>query len=252
MAQLSSIIEFLDGLLKPDLYSENAYNGIQVGGWKKSIKKVAYAVDAGLSVIEEAVDNEADLLIVHHGLLWGEEQPLTDAYLKKIELLVKNQCSLFAAHLPLDGNLTVGNGAELARFLNLKQIEPFCEYAGATVGVKAKCDPQTIQQIADKLSKIDGAVTPLILPFGVDQIKTVAVVTGSGGFAIKVCAKEGIDLLISGEPKQELYHLTKELKCNAIFAGHYGTETFGVKALARKLEENFKLDTLYINQPTGI
>ncbi len=254
MIQLPSLLSYLDSLLQPKLYQDVALNGLQVESGTETIRTVAFAVDCGKSIVEAAVKKEADMLIVHHGLFWGTEQAITGPLAQKISLLLSNGCSLFASHLPLDGNAEVGNGFELARHIGLENIEGFCEYLGQTVGALGSLPkPLSRSEIVGKLKEIEGALeSPLLLPFGKEEVKSIGVVTGSGAFAIPLCKEMGIDLLISGEPKQEAYHLAKELEVNALFAGHYATETFGVRALSRRIEQDFDVSTVFIEEPTGI
>ena len=253
MAQLTSIIGYVDNLLQPKLFNDSALNGLQVDAGEGTIRIVAYAVDAGLSVIERAIAEEAQLLIVHHGLFWGKVHPISGAFGEKIKILLKQRCSLYASHLPLDASLEVGNGVELARFFGLKQIEGFCEYNGKMVGAKGILEkPVELEYFTERAAGMVGLAGPLVLPFGNREIRRVGIVTGSGAFAITPCQQEGLDLLISGEPKQEVYHQARELHMNALFLGHYATEIFGVRALAQRLEENFDVRTFFINEPTGI
>lgn len=253
MAQLISVVSYLDSLLTPGAYKDAAHNGLQVDGGQSDVRTIAYAVDSGLSVLEAAAKAEANLLIVHHGLLWGGEQPVTGIYGKKIETLIRHRCSLYASHLPLDAHREVGNGFELARFLRLENLESFCEYKGQQIGARGTCGRgRDLEYFVDLAKTIPGATEPLILPFGKKEIQKVGIVTGSGSFGILAAHADGLDLLISGEAKQEAYHLAKELKVNAIFAGHYATETYGVAALARRLQKDFDVKTIFIDEPTGI
>jgi len=253
MTQLTSVVKYFDSLLTPREYTDYAYNGLQVESTCSNITCVAFAVDSGLSVIEEAVSKEADLLVVHHGILWGEPIPITGTFGAKVNSLLHNKCSLYASHLPLDGHREVGNGFEFARYLELEAVEGFCEYKGTTIGARGKCGKsKNLEHFVEKCSEIDGAISPVILPFGVDTIQSVGIVTGSGTSALSICPQEGIDLLISGEAKQEAYHLAKELRVNALFVGHYASETFGVKSLQKRIEKDFEMGTVFIHEPTGI
>jgi len=252
MSQLNSIITYVNSVLANNLYADSSLNGIQVGGWDGPVKTIAYAVDAGLSVIEKATEQGATLLFVHHGLFWGAPLAITGAHREKIELLIKHKCTLYASHLPLDGNTEVGNAFELGRYLGLSDLSPYLEYKGSTVGARASNTGLSLTELSNRLAKLPGAKEPLVLPFGKSQINSIALVTGSGAFAISSAAQDGIDLLITGEPKQEAYHLAKESKMNVIFAGHYATETLGVAALARKVAERFDVKVLFIDEPTGI
>jgi len=250
---LSLLTNYIDQLLKIEEYQDASLNGLQVDSGNQDIDRVAIAVDSGLSIIEQSIAKKANLLIVHHGLFWGQQERLLGAFSKKLELLYKHGCSLYAAHLPLDGNPEVGNGFELGRYLGLRDLKSFFEYSGQPIGARGTLKELVdVNNFSEKMSVLDGAISPLILPFGKEKIKEVGIVTGSGSAAIPAAAAAGIDLLISGEAKHNAYHDAKELGINVAFYGHYATETFGVKALARKLTEEFELSTIFIHEGTGI
>lgn len=255
MGQLHSVVQFLDSLLEPKRYRDQSINGLQIESKNREIQKVVVAVDAGLSVIQEAVKQQADLLIVHHGLFWGSMQPLTGALGQKVRLLMEHGCSLYASHLPLDGNMEVGNGVEIARFLGLEKITPFCEYEGRTVGAAGSAPKElNCSSISEFFASIPGASLPFYqLAFGdSERIARIAIVTGSGAFALPVAAAEGYDFFISGEPKQEVYHMAEELRMNALFIGHYASETFGVRAVGERIKKTLELEVSFVDIPTGI
>jgi putative NIF3 family GTP cyclohydrolase 1 type 2 len=162
--------------------------------------------------------------------------------------------SLYAAHLPLDGHQELGNAAQLANILNLKDTAPCFPHKGMPIGtVGSLPTPTTAQAIAAQLSTFEGALQPpLILPFGPTQIKRVGIATGAATSVIPECAQLGIDLLITGESKQEAYHSAKEHNVSVICMGHYASETFGVRALERVLQRDFRVKTVWISEPTGI
>ncbi len=252
MAQLHTVTRYLDSLLPPDLFEDRSLNGLQVDAGGSDVKRVALAVDAGESVILRAIDATADLLIVHHGLFWGAPAPLSGPLGAKIRSLVQKRCSLYASHLPLDAHLEVGNNAELGRAIGLAKIEAAFEHRGQKIGITGQCTPHPLGFFTEKMSKVPGAITPLALPFGKDRCASVGVITGAGAFALEEAAKLGLDLFITGEPRQEAFHLAKEFKINVIFAGHYATETFGVLALGRRIEKDLDIKTVFIDEPTGI
>lgn len=252
---LSELVQFLDSELQTARFSDIALNGLQVESPRSEVTQVAFAVDSGLSVIEAAVASDADLLIVHHGLFWDTVEPLVGPLAKKAALCLKNGLSLYASHLPLDGHPVLGNAAQIATsVLEAHEVAADFEHHGSPVGVVATLkNPMPLEQIAHRLGSCDGVTAPpLLLPFGKKSISTVGIVTGSGSAMIPSVARRGIDLLISGEPKQAAYHLARELECSVIFMGHYASETFGVRALQRVLETRFGVKTYWISQPTGI
>jgi dinuclear metal center YbgI/SA1388 family protein len=256
---LSSITTFLDELLPPLAYLDSSQNGLQLDAGRGDVTHIAFAVDAGESVIAEAVSRGADLLVVHHGLLWSTAPAaITGPLGRKVKLLIEGGCSLYGSHLPLDGHQEVGNGAQLAQMLGLHDVKPFCFYKGGPVGCWGRCTrTMTFESASSILQALSGASPHLILPFGKSSFSTVAIVTGSGSFALEECARADIDLFISGEPKHEAYHLAKELRQSALFAGHYATETVGVLALKQRLEQksiekSWNLRTSFIDEPSGI
>ena len=253
MAQLFSIVQRLTQLLDPASFHDSAYNGLQVDSGHEDISLAAFAVDAGMSVIEEALDLNAHLLIVHHGIIWGGQMPINGTFGRKVRALIQGGCSLYASHLPLDANPEVGNNFELARFFELCDYEPFCEHEGRAIGVKALCpEPAPLEFFSARAAELTGATQPLVLPFGAQLIEKVGILSGGGAFALQSAIDEGLDLLITGEPRQESYHLASEAGINVIFAGHYATETTGVLALKMTLEKDFGIGTVFINKATGI
>lgn len=254
MLNLFKLNNFINNLLETPSYPDQSQNGLQVESANIEIKKIALAVDSGLSVIKEATEKNADLLIVHHGILWGDSPAITGAFAKKIDLLLDSGCSLIAQHLPLDGNPEVGNNYELARLFSLQNISGFWEHGkGKFIGAKGELSkPVDIDYFLEKAQSLDGFGYNLKLEFGKQKIKTCAIVSGGGSGRAELAHKENIDLFIAGEPKQASFHNARDLEQSMLFLGHYATETVGVKALGRRIEKEFELETFFIDQPTGI
>jgi dinuclear metal center YbgI/SA1388 family protein len=253
MATISALTAHLDTLLNNAAFQDSSRNGVQVDGGDRETTRVAVAVDAGLAVIERAIAAGAHLLIVHHGILWGVEQPISGPFGRKVSALIRAGVTLYASHLPLDAHPEVGNNAELARAIELTDLAPYMPYKGACIGVRGRCEsPRPLDWFVARAGTLSGARSSLTLPFGPPTIRTVGVVTGSGSLALEESARLGLDLLVTGEPKQSAYHEAKELGINVLFAGHYATETFGVRALGERLRGAFGIEPLFIDEPTGI
>lgn len=251
---LSEIVTFLDTELQLSAYSDVALNGLQIESGQAEISKIAFAVDAGLSVIEQAVSEGAQLLVVHHGVFWGKVEPVRGAWARKLQACLTRGLSLYAAHLPLDGHPQHGNAAQVASLLGATAITPAFPLKGAPIGVTARLEkPTLVDHLCETLGRCEGALTPpLTLPFGKREISTIGVATGSATSLIPEAAALGLDLFITGEPKQEAYHTAKELGCSVVCMGHYASETFGVRALERVLASRFRVQTAWISEPTGI
>ena len=245
------LFSYLDDYLNlssvPD-YRE-AYNGVQVEGGAE-INRVAVAVDACLSTIEQAAEMRADLLFVHHGLFWGAKAPLTGAYFRRISLLIKNNLALYSCHLPLDVHREVGNNHVLARKLNLQPTGTFSEFERTPIGIFAdtKLNRDEFTERVRSVLKVE----PKVLATGGEEVRRVGILTGGGGSAIVAAAKVGIDTFLTGEGNHHSYFDAEELGINVIYAGHYATETVGVQALGRHLEERFGLETTFIDHPTHL
>jgi dinuclear metal center YbgI/SA1388 family protein len=253
MVDLSELVERLDTVLETSAYRDASLNGLQVEASTHEVRRVAFAVDAGLSVIEQAALAGAQLLVVHHGLFWGEPERLVGPLARRVEALLGNGISLYASHLPLDGHLQLGHAATIAHGVGLIDVEGFALYKGKTIGARGIFrTPRRLANVLDDVAAYLGSSAPFTLSFGKETITSVAVATGSGSFAIPECARLGIDLLISGEPKHEAYHLCKELRCNAAFFGHYRTERAGLVALMDLVGRSFGTETIFLEEDSGI
>jgi len=247
---LAEVAGFLDDYLAvPDFPDyPNALNGVQVES-SGPIRRVAAAVDASRAVIDAAKD-WADLLIVHHGLFWAGLQPLTGPHFGRVKALVETNTALYSAHLPLDAHAEVGNSALLARKLGVASLVPFGDYHGTAVGWKGVVDA-TLDGLAGRLERAAGGRVQ-ILPGGPEHVRTAAVVTGAGASALPEAAAAGLDLLVTGEAQHHHAIEAAELGVSVVLGGHYATETWGVKALARLLEQRFGIEGRFVDSPTGL
>jgi dinuclear metal center YbgI/SA1388 family protein len=248
--KLNTIVKFLNQELHIYKIADVSRNGLQVKG-KKEIKKVGFAVDSCLSTFEKAKKSEVDLLIVHHGNKWWPQKHKEAAKLRE-NFLLKNKISLYAAHLPLDAHEKYGNNILLCKVLNLNRIVPFGRYGLSKIGysglLKKNSSATEIGNFLDKKIKTKCQ----IFHFGKKNIKSVGIVSGSGGSSIEEAVKEKLDCLITGEIKLSDYHRANDFGLNLIVAGHYATETVGVKALQKLIREKFKLKTEFIDNPVPI
>jgi len=249
--KLYEIVEFLDDLLKVEEWQDKSNNGLQVEG-KEEVKKVAFAVDACMEVFEKAKEIGADMIVVHHGLIWGGIDYVKGLIKRRLEFLLKNGISLYAVHLPLDAHPSVGNNAQILKAMGLEPIESFGVYQGKEIGYIGVYDES--KPLDDVLDLIREKVnqTLVVLDFGSEDVKRVGVVSGRGGFALVEAVERNVDLFITGEQDHSIYHLAKECGVNVVFAGHYATETFGVKALMRVVGGEFDIDVEFIDIPTGL
>ncbi len=248
---LSDLVSYLDGYLKIDEVPDypDAMNGLQVEG-APDVRRIAVAVDACLATIAGAALWGADLLIVHHGLFWGPRVPMTGMAYRRFSALVRHRIGVYSAHLPLDIHPEVGNNIQLANALDIPVDGTFGKYESIEVGVHGAIDIDR-DEILERLRSVLG-VEPRVLPHGLWQASRVGIVTGGGGSLIAEAADADIDTLITGEGPHYTAIEAEEYGMNVIHAGHYATETVGVKALAMHLAEQFGVETEFIDHPTGL
>ncbi|MDA3941533.1 MAG: Nif3-like dinuclear metal center hexameric protein [Spirochaetia bacterium] len=231
---------------------DSSMNGFQVDQGKNEVHKVAFAVDASLETFKMAKDWNADVIFVHHGLFWGHPIAVTNNHYDRLSFLIKNNLSLYAAHLPLDMNPLIGNNYGIAKKLDLQNIQPFGSYKGVKIGASGTLiQAKTIDEILDIL-ETNRKEALGVLPFGNKKISTVAVVSGGATREITQAMEQKMDLYITGDLSHETYHTCLEGGINMISAGHYFTETFGPKLLSEKLKRDKTVDTVFIDVPTGL
>ena len=253
---LTEFTSRLDETLETDAYADvdPSANGLQVGPSEETVERVAFAVDAVVETIDDAVAWDADALVTHHGLSWGGIERVTGRAFERIAPLVRNDVALYVSHLPLDGHPELGNAAGVADVLGLTESEPFFEAGPVTIGLRGRAaepyDPDRLGEVlAAALDTGPGDVR--VLDFGPDRIENVGIVTGAGADYLDEAVAAGLDALVTGEGKGQTYHEAKEAGLTVVLAGHYATETFGVRAL-QKLVDGWGLETTYLDHPTGL
>lgn len=256
-ASLASIAHHLDTLLRtadiPD--HAGALNGVQVEH-SGPVVRCAVAVDASLRTIEGAIAAGANLLVVHHGLFWSGVQPLRGRFYERIRLLLAHDVALYSSHLPLDLHPTHGNNPLLARALGLTPVAGFAPFQGVDVGVMGDEDIDTIV-LADRLRPIAEQQGGHLIALGVEsgrRTRRWAICTGAGASSdtLREAASKGVDTLIVGEGPHHTGVDAHELGIAVLYAGHYATETFGVRALGADLERTFGLPWTFVAAPTGL
>ncbi len=248
---LEEIIKYFNSMLPlevPDI----SMNGLQVGRSDTPVRRVAFAVDACMASFTRAVELGADLLCVHHGLFWGKPIPLTGAHYRRVKYLLDHDLALYAAHLPLDMQMEVGNNAGLADALNLKTRESFGDYHGIKIGLKGELpEALDIDGVLRQLGlSRDGALG--ILDFGSDRIRTVGIISGGADKEVEQALDENLDLYLTGELSHQVYHTCLEGKIHLIAGGHYYTETYGVRNLMKRLQRDHEVETVFVDVPTGL
>ena len=254
---LAIIADHLNALLRtsevPD-YS-GALNGIQVDHIGP-VHRVAVAVDASLQTIESAITAGANLLVVHHGLFWSGAQPLRGRVYQRFQRLLANDVAVFSSHLPLDLHPTMGNNALLARALGLNPSSGFARYQTISVGVRGTTDLPTsvLVERANAIAHAEGGALVCVGVTPGRRTKQWAICTGAGasGETLLEAAATGIDTMIVGEGAHHTGVDALELGIAVLYAGHYATETLGVRAIGMELKREFTLPWSFLPAPTGL
>jgi dinuclear metal center YbgI/SA1388 family protein len=246
------LVDYLDDFLRIAEIQDYGPQGLQVESDNQAIKRIALAVDTAPPIIEQAAAWGADLLLVHHGIFWGQSERIAGPLGARVRLLLRHNINLYAAHLALDAHPEVGNNVELARLLGVTPEDWWCVARGMPIGVIGLVAPgTTLEELVGRIVQLVGT-DPVVLPHGPEQPQRVAIVSGSAAGHAGEAAAAGADTLITGETSHVHFWAGSDHAMNVIFAGHYATETVGVQALGRHLAERFDVEVKFLDFPTGM
>jgi dinuclear metal center YbgI/SA1388 family protein len=250
-ASLQDLTRYCDRILRTKEIKDydGAVNGLQVEN-RGRVSRIMAAVDASAATVDIAIESEADLLIVHHGLFWGPSHPWTGNRYRLLRRLIENNLAVYSSHLPLDLHPELGNNRLLANALGFTRLAPFFLKNGEPLGFQTTARVSR-DDLNARLEKATGnRVT--VLPGGPSVCRRIGIVTGGAGSELLKAAAEGVDTFITGEGPHWTYATAEDAGINVLYGGHYATETFGVKALAQHLAKRFRLNWGFIDYPTGL
>ena len=243
---LKELTRWCDTTLQVSKFKDYAPNGLQVEG-SPTISKIVTGVTASLSLIEAAISENADAILVHHGYFWkGEDPCLTGMKGRRIRRLLHKNISLIAYHLPLDAHPQLGNNiafAELMGFTTLGGLNPDEKYPIGNIG---ECEPTTVSAMAELLRKTLGR-RPRYLAGGPETIRKVGWCTGGAQDFIHQAAKMGCDAYFSGEVSERTFHDAAELGIHYFECGHHATERGGIMRLGQAVAQQFGIDVEFID-----
>ena len=205
------------------------------------------ACSARRELSERAVELGAELVLVHHGLFWNfHPTGLTPLLAERLRPLFKHDINLAAYHLPLDAHPVLGNNAILARELGCTDRQPFGRYKGTFIGCRgALPEPISPDDLRARVREATGR-EPLLLGSGPERINSIGIVSGSAADTLHEAAAAGLDAFLTGEPREHITADAAELGLRFVAAGHYATETFGVRALGDLLAERFGIEHTFV------
>jgi dinuclear metal center YbgI/SA1388 family protein len=247
---------YLDDLLKVQRTKDYCPNGLQVQG-KPAIKKLVTGVTASLALIEAAVEEGADALMVHHGWFWKNDDVRVVGQLhRRLSLLMEHDISLFAYHLPLDLHPQLGNNAQLAKIMGWTDSKPVSAVSGSVMdGLiwrgKPSASQKTLGQLARGLASRLGR-DPLVVGDPRQPIKTIAWCTGAAQGYVSEASSLKVDAYISGEISEPTFHASQELGVAYIAAGHHATERYGIQALGEHVAKKWGIQHQFIDIPNPV
>jgi dinuclear metal center YbgI/SA1388 family protein len=247
MADRDAILAYAAELLDLDSFDDYGPQGLQVVG-SPTVTRIACAVSSSRELFARAAELRAELVIVHHGILWNNESRVVDARMRgRLGALFDADITLASYHLALDAHPEIGNNALVARELG---IEVDTSFAGIGVGGRLD-EPRPIDALAARVRERLGR-DPLVFPGGPERVERAAVITGGAARYVHDAARAGYDAFVTGEPAEPTLHDARELGIHFVAAGHYATERLGIQRLAERLADRFGLEWRFVELPNPV
>jgi len=246
-----AIVRFLDDTLRTDAIRDTSNNGLQIAN-SGTASQIAVGVDASLRFLQAAAQQGADFVVCHHGISWCDSlKRITGLNYEIVAFAIRHNIALYASHLPLDAHPLYGNNAQLCKALGLMRIKPAFAYHGETIGFIGHL-PKAVP-FKTFCAGVSGKVNAdcRSVAFGKAAVRTIGVVSGGAADMVEQAAALGVDAFVTGEPSLQGYNQAENLGMNVVFAGHYATETFGIRALAQRLTQKFRVPTTLIDFGIG-
>lgn len=254
-ASRNDIVAFLDRTLDIAHFRDYAVNGLQVEG-RSDVRTIVTGVTASLALIQQAIERDADLIVVHHGLFWGDGlSRITGPTRQRLRLLLENDVSLAAYHLPLDKHHKLGNNAGLCDALGLgPDRDAFGDVRGTPLGVAGSfSQPLSRDRAIARIGVAMGSPPRFVFPHGPERVTRVGICSGAASDLLEAAAEVGCDMFVTGELAERAAELAAELRITLVAAGHYDTETFGPMRLAEALGQEFSdVRTDFVAVPTPL
>ncbi|MGB2711982.1 MAG: Nif3-like dinuclear metal center hexameric protein [Conexibacter sp.] len=252
-ARTADIIAFLDELLEIERFADLGPNGLQVPG-AQEVTKLVTGVSAQRELFERAIAEHAQLVLTHHGILWDfEPRRIGPAQAARLRLLLGNELALGAYHLPLDAHPEHGNNALIARGLGADATMPAFAYKGSPIGAIAHFEGDGLP--ASELFGRVAALTqrePLVFDAGPARVRTLGIVSGAAAGTLADAIELGLDAFLTGEPKEHVMAQARESRIHFLAAGHYATETFGIRRLGELVAERFGVAHVFVEIPNPV
>ena len=254
MTRITEIVSAIDRLLEPERFRDLGPNGLQVPSAHGEVSRVVTGVSAQRELVERAVERGAQMVLVHHGLFWDfKPTGLSPVLAERLRPLFVHDVALAAYHLPLDAHPEVGNNAILANRLGCASHDAFGDFRGTPVG-RAGTFPDDGIDAAELFARVREVTgrEPTVQGAGPERVRRIGIVSGSAADALDEAVERGLDAFLTGEPREHVMADAREAGIHFIAAGHYATETFGVRALGDRVAERFGVDHCWIDLPNPV
>jgi dinuclear metal center YbgI/SA1388 family protein len=254
-AKTTDVLDFLDELLEPEAFDDYGPNGLQVPG-AVEVDKIVTGVSAQLALFERAASERAQLVLAHHGILWDfHPRRIAPVQAARLKQLLVHDIALAAYHLPLDAHPQVGNNALIAEGLGANGREPFAIHGGRPIGTIAHFAPDDGGVPAQELFARVATLTdrqPLVFDAGPPRIRTLGIVSGAAAKDLPEAIARGLDAFLTGEPSEHVMADAREAGIHFIAAGHYATETFGIRRIGELVAERFGIEHVFVDIPNPV
>jgi dinuclear metal center YbgI/SA1388 family protein len=252
MANRDEIVAHLDELLEVDAFADYGPNGLQVPG-AGEVSLVVTGVSAQRELFARAAEAGAQLVLCHHGLFWNSQPRAIGAAMReRLKILFDADISLAAYHLPLDAHPVVGNNALICAALGLERGEPLGEHGGRSIGfVGRSAEGVSFGNLRERCTSVFGQ-EPFAWDAGPDTVRSVGIVSGGAQGYFGEAIARGVDAFLTGEPAEQVMAEARENGVHFIAAGHYATETFGIRRLGELVAERFGVEHRFVDIPNPI
>ncbi len=249
MVKRDELIGYMNDVLNiAEFHNDDSINGLQVEG-KDEIERIVLGVSVSERLFKAAVEREADLILVHHGLFWRNAPTpylLTGLFHRRVSLLIKHDINLAAYHLPLDAHPELGNNAQLLKRLSIEPIKPI------EVGYLGRLrNPLSLERWVKIINK-ELQTTAQVFAFGPAEVHRVLVISGSSSRFYQLALDNDVDTFLGGDMRENVVREIEEVGLNFIHAGHYNTEKFGIQALGEKIKHEFDVECDFIDIPNPV
>jgi dinuclear metal center YbgI/SA1388 family protein len=252
-AATADIIAFLDELLETHRFADLGPNGLQVPG-AQQVDTLVTGVSAQRDLFEQAIEHGAQLVIAHHGILWDfEPRRIGAAQAARLRLLLAGDVALAGYHLPLDAHPLHGNNAILAERLGASSHVRAFPFKGEPIGAIARFDPEGVPA-AELFARVARVTErePLVFDAGPEVVRTLGIVSGSAANSLAEAIDLGLDAFLTGEPKEHVMAQARESGVHFVAAGHYATETFGIRRVGELVAERFGVRHVFADVPNPV